>query len=179
MQPLRDLTATFPRAGVVQWIQRAPARMENPEPQQSVQVRAGTGIEGEHHATGGKSKRQVTLIQAEHLPVVAALLDRETIDPAMLRRNIVVAGINLLALKQQRFRIGNVLLEGTGPCAPCSRMEQNLGPGGYNAMRGHGGICARVLEGGEICIGDPVTFVARPEDESSTPPAADEDTFDE
>ena len=78
------------------------------------------------------------------------------LDPALLRRNIVVAGLNLLALKGRRFRIGGALLEGSGPCEPCSRMEEALGPGGYNAMRGHGGITARVVEGGLIRVGDAV-----------------------
>jgi MOSC domain-containing protein YiiM len=68
----------------------------------------------------------------------------------------VVSGINLLALKGQRFYVGDVLMEGTKPCAPCSRMEKALGPGGYNAMRGHGGICAVVLAGGDIAVGDAV-----------------------
>lgn len=119
-------------------------------------VRPGTGIDGEHHAASGESKRQVTLIQHEHLPVVAALLGKESIDARLLRRNIVVSGINLLALKDRRFRIGDAVFEGSGPCPPCSRMEENLGTGGYNAMRGHGGITAIVIEEGRIRVGDEV-----------------------
>ena len=76
--------------------------------------------------------------------------------PATLRRNLVVSGLPLVALKGRRFRIGEAVFEGTGDCDPCSRMEAALGPGGYNAMRGHGGLCARVLQGGRISLGDDV-----------------------
>ncbi len=96
------------------------------------------------------------IVQAEHLAVLGALLRRDPIDPALLRRNLVVAGVNLQALKGRRFRIGTAVLEGTGPCPPCSRMEETLGPGGYNAMRGHAGLNARVVEGGTIRLGDAV-----------------------
>jgi MOSC domain-containing protein YiiM len=86
-------------------------------------------------------------------------MDQPSIDPGLLRRNLVVSGINLLALQRAQFRIGSVVLEGTGPCHPCSRMEAALGPGGYNAMRGHGGITAKVITPGEIKVGDAVAFV--------------------
>lgn len=108
----------------------------------------GAGIAGDHFARRATpGRRQVSLIQAEHLPVVAALCQRAEIDPCLLRRNLIVSDINLLALKNRRFRLGNAILEGSGLCHPCSRMEENLGNGGYNAVRGHGGITARIVKG--------------------------------
>nr|MCU0888230.1 MOSC domain-containing protein [Rubritepida sp.] len=98
--------------------------------------------------------RQVTLIAAEHLAAIAAFLGRAALPPELLRRNLVIEGVNLLALKGRRFRLGGALLEHSGECHPCSRMEEVLGVGGYNAVRGHGGITARVLAGGPIALGD-------------------------
>jgi len=151
---LAELRATLPQAGRVTWIGVRPARRANVKAVDTVEAIAGHGLEGDRYAHDGD--RQVTLIQAEHLAAVAAFVGRAAVDPALLRRNIVVAGLNVLALKGRRFRVGNALLEATGPCEPCSRMEEALGPGGYNAMRGHGGITARVLESGPIGVGDAV-----------------------
>jgi MOSC domain-containing protein YiiM len=116
---------------------------------------AGKGLVGDRYA-GSAGKREVTLVQAEHLPLIAAWLAKSSIDAIHLRRNIVVSGINLLSLKGARFQIGGAVLEGTGPCDPCSKMEQRLGPGGFAAMRGHGGITAKVVKTGEIALGDMV-----------------------
>lgn len=152
-----DVKDTLPQIGRLKWIGLAAEARGAITSVDSAEVRVDTGIVGEHHSSSGKpSKRQVTLIQQEHLPVVAALTGRDAVTPDRLRRNLVVSGINLIALKEKKFRVGEVLLEGTGPCAPCSLMEHNLGPGGYNAMRGHGGITAVVLEGGTIRVGDAV-----------------------
>lgn len=113
---------------------------------------AEDGLVGDHARAG---KRALTLIQAEHLPVIAAL-SRAEVSFTLLRRNIAVTGINLLALRGRRIQIGAAVIEITGPCAPCSRMEAALGPGGYSAMRGHGGMTARVSRPGRLAMGNPV-----------------------
>ena len=153
--PLARLMSTLPRTGTVEWIGLRPARDQPMTPVQSAEATAQAGLAGDRYQ-GGSGKRGITLIQAEHLPAIAALAGLAAVSPALLRRNVVVAGIPLIALKDRRFRIGEVVLEGTEPCDPCSRMEDALGPGGYNAMRGHGGLCARIVEGGRIAVGDTV-----------------------
>ena len=145
--------ATLPRAGKVEWIGLRPARDEAMIATGTVEAIAGAGLVGDRYK-GGSGKRGITLIQAEHLPAIAALAQRPDLTPALLRRNVVVSGIPLIALKQRRFRIGTAVFEGTEECDPCSRMEDALGPGGYNAMRGHGGLCARIVEGGTFGLGD-------------------------
>ena len=157
--PIGRLLAGPMRPGRLEWIGVRPARRAPMLAPASVRLIGGHGVEGDHYDTRRAGPRQVTLIAAEDLAAVAAFLGSTAIAPDLVRRNLVVSGINLLALKDRRFRVGDAVLEGTGECAPCSRMEEALGPGGYNAVRGHGGITARVVEGGEIGIGDSVERV--------------------
>ncbi|WP_425145974.1 MOSC domain-containing protein [Deinococcus sp.] len=184
MLTLQQLRESLPRPGRVDWIGLRSQRRGEVLSVAEVQAHPLVGLVGDHGRTvpgrlkaitgaagealelrpapepaGASSaswggRRQVTLIQAEHLRVIAALSGLAGVTPELLRRNMVVSGLPLLALKDRRFCIGEVLLEGTGECHPCSRMEEALGPGGYNAVRGHGGITARVLEGGLIRLGD-------------------------
>lgn len=157
MRTLADLAATLPQVGAVAWIGVRPGRREPVHAMTSVEAVSGCGLAGDRYAAGGK--RAVTLIQAEHLAAIGALLHVAAPDPAALRRNLVVSGINLLALRKRRFRIGGAVLEGTGACDPCSRMEDTLGAGGWNAMRGHGGITATIVAGGLIRVGDSVAAI--------------------
>lgn len=158
MAVITELLHTGDFTGKVEWIGTAPASREPLQPRQSVELVTSKGIAGEHHfREAGTSKRQVTLIQHEHLPVVASLLGQERIDPGVLRRNIVVSGINLAALRDQEFCIGGATLKGTGDCVPCALMEANLGPGGYAAMLAHGGITCIIVRGGTVRIGDSVS----------------------
>ena len=154
MTQMKELLTTLPRPGRLDFILVRPARRTEPVRVERVRALPGQGLAGDHRAERlSDSPRQVTLIQAEHLPVVTALSGSEA-TPERLRRNLIVSGVNLVALKERRFRIGGAVFEGSGLCHPCSRMEEAFGPGGYNAVRGHGGILARVLEEGEIRVGD-------------------------
>lgn len=150
---LGALMATLPRPGRVAWLGLRTARDVPMREVAAAEAVAGKGLLGDRYASAS-GKRGITLIQAEHLPVIAALAGLEAVSPATLRRNLVVSGLSLVALKGRRFRIGEAVFEGTGDCDPCSRMEAALGPGGYNAMRGHGGLCARIVSGGRIAVGD-------------------------
>ncbi|MCV2872905.1 MOSC domain-containing protein [Defluviimonas sp. WL0050] len=162
MAALARLLATHAGAGRVTWIGVRAARLAELVAVKEAEL-TEEGLVGDHARAG---RRALTLIQAEHLPVIAALCRRDHVTPDLLRRNIVVEGINLTALRHSRLVIGGVEIALTGPCPPCSRMEKALGQGGYNAMRGHGGWYAEVIRPGRIRIGDTVVSKA------SEPPAA-------
>ncbi len=152
-ESLKELINTIAKPGRVEWIGLRPARREAIRAVEQVEVMQD-GLVGDH---GRPGKRAVTLIQHEHLAVIGAFLGSPPIDPALLRRNLVVSGINLLALKGRTIQIGTATLAVTGPCAPCSRMEEAFGNGGYSTVRGHGGVTASVVEPGLIGVGDRIS----------------------
>ena len=152
---LQELQNTFFKPGIIEMVFVRPKRLDPVMPVQQVMALENIGLEGDHYSHVG-GDRQVTLIQAEHLVAIASMLAVERVAPELTRRNLVIRGINLLSLKGKRFKAGDAILEYSGECHPCSRMEKNLGPGAYNAMRGHGGISAKVISGGLIKIGDRV-----------------------
>jgi len=154
-----------PQRGSVRWIGLRAAHGEPMREVEQAVALTSRGLVGDRasQATRG-GKRQVTLLQEEHLPVIAALTGRLVLAPSCLRRNLVVRGINLMALKTLQFHIGTeVILAGTGPCEPCGKMDTALGDGGFQAMRGHGGITTRVVRGGTIRVGDEVWVEEGPE----------------
>ena len=156
-QTIKQLLINLPQQGRVEWIGVRPEKRKGLTIVETVNV-LNNGLEGDHYA-GRSGKRSVTLIQQEHIVTIASLLHKKKIEPESLRRNIVISGINLLALKDREFEIGSAILKMTGLCHPCSRMEETFGEGGYNAVRGHGGINACVVRPGIIKVGDRVEVV--------------------
>ena len=149
---LKDLIAGWAQPGRVAWIGVRPGRREGVEALSEVWI-GDDGLQGDRSGAG---KRAVTLVQREHLAAIGAYLGREAVPPEVLRRNLVVEGINLSALKGRRVQVGGAVVEFTTICAPCSRMEEAFGPGGYSAVRGHGGWCAEVVQPGQVRLGDVV-----------------------
>ena len=155
------LLATLPQTGKIEWIGQRPVRREPLVSVPEAELKTDSHLLGDHARPKTGGKRQLTLIQHEHLAAVAGYLGLDApVEPGRLRRNLVVSGLNLLALKNRQIQIGEeVILDITGECHPCSRMEEELGPGGYNAMRGHGGLTAHIAQGGRIRVGDVVRVV--------------------
>jgi MOSC domain-containing protein YiiM len=156
---MREALSRFPRPGRLEWIGLSSAHRAPLHVVAEVEAVAGRGLVGDRHAkTGRASNREVTLVSREALDAVGRWLARD-VNPEDVRRNLLVSGVNVTALKGCRFRVGDVLLLGTAPCDPCTRMEEALGEGGLAAMRGMGGLCAKVIEGGTLRVGDPLVFV--------------------
>ena len=156
---IQELLNTIPQTGEVKWIGIRPGRKEPIKELNQVRALVGQGLEGDRFSGTPDSKRQVTLIQWEHLDVLKSFLNLDDLQPSIFRRNIAIRGLNLLSLKEKKFKIGSAILEMTGVCQPCSWIEDSVGEGAYNAMRGHSGITARVLTAGEITVGDPVNAI--------------------
>jgi len=143
--------------GKLTWIGLRPERKASMRIVEKVMAIKDLGLEGDRRCIGTPgSARQITLINQEHIDVISSLLGINSVSPNLLRRNLVISGINLIALRHQRFRIGEAEFEATAHCYPCLRMEQALGKGAVGAMLGHGGICAKIIASGSISVGDSV-----------------------
>lgn len=154
---LAELLQIFPYSGELMWIGVRPGKGEPMIVVDEVLADTRSGLIGDRY-NGNSGRRQVTLLQYEHLAVLGSMLEK-SIDPEVLRRNLLIKGVNLVALKNCQFKIGDAVFQMTGLCHPCSKIESKLGSGGYNAMRGHGGINAQVVQGGIIRVGDKLTVL--------------------
>ena len=123
----------------------------------------GGGLEGDryHLNTGywtGYDQCPVTMIAAEDIEEIASSTDI-SVTNGEHRRNIITRGIALLDLAGKRFRVGDALFEYDQPRPPCRYIQSITQPGMTKALGNRGGICVRVIEGGPIKPGDPITVL--------------------
>lgn len=103
--PLGQLLAGPMNAGKLIWIGLREFRHGPVFKPNSASLVAGKGIEGDRYKTNRNGGRQVALIETESLNAIASYLQSPKVDPELLRRNLVMQGINLHALRDKRFRV--------------------------------------------------------------------------
>jgi len=130
-------------------------------PVASVECRQDFGLVGDRYARAGR-KGQVTIVSRERLEEAAHDLGT-TILPGATRRNLTISGVELPEDEGARLRLGDVLLEISGPAAPCGLMDECIMPGAREALVGRSGVRAQVLEGGTLRVGDVVVIETREE----------------
>ena len=138
------------------------AAMERVEEAHTIE---GRGIEGDRYCEGTGFYTpygdvcEVTLISSEDLERIESELGISVMNGEH-RRNVITRGISLDDLRGKRFRIGETVLEYDRPRPPCRHVQDLTEPGMTRALRGRGGICARVVEGGTIRARDAIRVTA-------------------
>jgi len=147
--------------GVVEGIYVAPKGSAAMERVEEVRTIEGCGIDGDRYCKGTGfwtpygDVCEVTLISSEDLDYIQNELGI-SVKNGEHRRNIVTHGINLSGLRKKRFRIGKTVLEYDRPRPPCRHVQDLTQPGMTRALKGRGGICARVVEGGVLRTQDAI-----------------------
>ena len=109
----------------------------------------GQGMEGDRHlrSDGRRSNRQVLIMDSETLSHFDLL-------PGQVRENVTVAGLDFSSISAgDKVSLGgDVILEITGDCEPCARMDE-LRPGLKDEIDGKRGLLAFVEKGGVVAVG--------------------------
>ncbi len=157
-------------AGFVESIFLAPEAGAQMKSVQAATALKACGLEGDRYCAGtGHWSRfgrvcEVTFIAAEDLHNI----ERETgvsVKNGEHRRNVVTRGMSLKTLRRgERFRVGEVVFDYWGPRSVCRYIERLSEPGMKQALKGRGGICARVIENGKVWVGDEIE-VLQPHEE--------------
>ncbi|MEF8799496.1 MAG: MOSC domain-containing protein [Halolamina sp.] len=150
--------------GTVEFIHLADEAGADPEPQDTVEAVGDKGLCGDRYfddagtfsSPDEEKRRDVTLIEAEALEQAEDQYD-VAFEPGAHRRNVTVRGVGLNRLVGERFRVGDVVLEGDELCDPCNYLERTLEQTGVeDALVHRGGLRCGIVEGGEITVGDDV-----------------------
>jgi MOSC domain-containing protein YiiM len=152
-------------AGIVEGIFLAPEAGAQMKSVQAVNALEGCGLKGDRYCAGtGHWSRfgrvcEVTFIAGEDLDYI----EREAgvgVKNGEHRRNVVTRGISLKALRRgERFRVGEVAFEYRGLRSVCRYIERLTEPGMTQALKGRGGICARVIENGKLRVDDEIDLL--------------------
>jgi MOSC domain-containing protein YiiM len=134
-----------------------------------IEVRAGLGVVGDrYYGRPAHRDASVTVVAAEALDRLAEELGTGPFDPRATRRNVVLRGAEVEALRGQPFSLdcgtGGVVLAGGRPAHPCAWLDLALAPGAHRGMRGRGGVRCAPRTDGVLRLGPAVLRSAVPLD---------------
>lgn len=123
----------------------------------SVECHAGRGLAGDRFYDYKEDfKGQITLFDKAVADALQTELNLPPIDHSAFRRNVMVSGIDLNALVGKQFSIGDTELSGSEECSPCYWMDQAIGPGAFEWLKGRGGLRCRITRSGTLQTGSTV-----------------------
>ena len=135
---------------------------------EAIDAVARQGLRGDRYMKGtgyysGMDECEVTFIEGEAIEEIREEFDIDLSD-GRHRRNVVTSGVSVHDLLNEQFRVGDVTFEGTRPRPPCAHVEQVADESGVaRALKNkRGGICASVVEDGEIHVGDELEALGEP-----------------
>ena len=110
---------------------------------------AGRGVAGDRFFDFKKDyKGQITFFSGDVFDEVCRALNVGGKSAGVTRRNVITRGIDLNSLVGKRFELQGVTFEGVCECSPCHWMNDAIAPGAEEALRGRGGLRARILTDG-------------------------------
>ena len=119
----------------------------------SVECVARSGLVGDRYFDYKENfKGQVTFFDWAVYQKIREKFDCSDLDPAAFRRNIMTVGVDLNTLIGQRFTLQGIEFEGSEECSPCSWMDEVVAPGAHEALKGFGGLRARILKSGTLAV---------------------------
>lgn len=99
-------------------------------------------------------KGQITFFSAEVFAEMSRHFGLADKSPGVLRRNVIVSGVDLIKLIGADFELQGVQFHGAAHCAPCYWMDTAFAPGAEKFLAGRGGLRARILSDGRISLGE-------------------------
>ena len=120
-----------------------------------VECIAGRGLRGDRYLDFRENyKGQITFFSFEVFEKLCAHFDIQDKPPGVLRRNLIVSGVDLLSLIGREFEIQGVKFRGTQHCAPCEWMNLAFAPGAEQFLKDNAGLRAQILSDGMITVGE-------------------------
>ncbi|HEY2799498.1 MAG TPA: MOSC domain-containing protein [Chthoniobacterales bacterium] len=134
------------------------------EEKSEIECVAGHGIRGDRFFDfAGDYKGQITFVAREVFDDLAREFGLTNKSPGVLRRNVIVSGIDLNELIDVNFELQGVQFRGTQHCKPCAWMDVAFAPGAEKFLAsGKGGLRARILADGRISLGDAQLKILQP-----------------